>query len=360
MSDPTNHSLQDSLAAHRLLDANLNRAQEALRTLEDIARFRDLSSLQSSYKTLRHALAAATGPWNVAELLRARNAHADVGREFKTVSEGVRSQGFSSIALAAGQRVQQALRCLEEGAKFQYPSTAPSVENIRYQVYDLNASLQIALQRDTQFLRNARLYCLADCSLPLDDFKKRVRSLALGGADIVQVREKQKDAQEIIEYVQSAMDVVSDLEAKIVVNDRADICSLTSAYGLHVGQTDLSVQQARKIISTSAVVGLSTHDVAQVQEAVRLGADYIGCGPTFPSKTKSFESFSGLDFLRDVASIIDQSELPAFAIGGIDITNLDQVLTTGIQRVVVGSALWRSKSPETSTREIKSMLKPID
>lgn len=358
MSDFAESSNGDSLSAHRMLDANLNRAQEAMRTLEDIARFRDQAVLQSEYKRLRHVLAHATETWDVALLLRSRNATLDVGREVKTTAEADRSAGFSAISQAASQRVQQALRCLEEGAKYQYPSTAATIEQIRYQIYDLNATLILSLQRDTDFLKNAKLYALADCRLPLDEFASRIASISGAGVDIIQIREKSKDAQEILEYTQAAIQSVDASVTRIIVNDRADLCQLSGAYGLHVGQSDLSVSQSRRILSPQSIVGLSTHDIGQVQQAMKLGADYIGCGPTFPSQTKSFTEFSGLAFLRSVAQEIDQEQLPAFAIGGINQENVQQVLDTGIKRIVIGSAIWNAANPEEATTQLKSKLVP--
>lgn len=337
----------DNLAAHRMLDANLNRAMEALRTLEDIARFQDHSVIQQKYKLLRHQLQSAAALWDNALLLASRDAANDVGRETKTSSETSRTGGLVEIAQAASQRAQQALRCLEEVAKFVYPDSASRVESVRYQAYDLNAQLLLAQKRDLAFLQRARLYVLADCQLSLDAFSSRVSEVSRAGADIIQIRDKQRDARELIQYTEAAIKAVDSTKTRIVVNDRADVLQCSQAWGLHVGQSDLSLAQARPIVRPHCVVGVSTHDVAQVTEAIDSGADYIGCGPTFPSNTKSFESFPGLDFLRSVAKLLEDRDtmLPAFAIGGIDLANVESLLSTGIRRVAVSSAIWKADSP---------------
>ena len=352
----------ESLAAHRLLDANLNRAFEALRTLEDIARFQDQAAFQTQYKLLRHQLRAATQDWSHEQLYASRNAGDDVGRETKTISESSRTGGLLEISTAASQRIQQSLRCLEEVAKFLYPLNASPIEAVRYQVYDLNAQLLLSQKRDLAFLAQAQLYVLADCQLPLKAFVQKVSELSRAGVDLIQIRDKQRDAKELIAYTHAAVDAVDANQTRIVVNDRADILQCTTAFGLHVGQTDLSVVQSRSLIRPVCILGLSTHDIAQVREAIAAGVDYIGCGPTFQSNTKSFYSFAGLPFLREVAAFLldGGSSLPAFAIGGIDLTNLNRLLETGIRRVAVSKAIWGAEQPGLAAEAFSKILKHVE
>jgi thiamine-phosphate pyrophosphorylase len=348
----------DNLAAHRLLDANLNRAFEALRTLEDIARFQDQAAFQSKYKILRHQLRDATLIWSHEQLYNSRDANQDVGRETKTTSEASRTGGLSEIAEAASQRVQQSLRCLEETSKFAYPNSAAAIEVVRYQVYDINAQLLLSQKRDLEFLKQSRLYVLADCRLPLAQFVQQVQDISRAGVDLIQIRDKQTDAQELIRFTQSAIEAVDPAKTRIIVNDRADILRCTSAFGLHVGQTDLTVALSRSLIAPACVVGLSTHDVGQMKQAIAVGADYIGCGPTFASNTKDFSAFAGLPFLRDVAAFLDESNLtlPAFAIGGIDLSNLKSAIETGVQRVAVSKAIWGSERPGNAAEAFRRVL----
>ncbi len=348
----------ETLATHRLLDANLNRAFEALRTLEDVARFQDQAAFQAKFKALRHQLRAATQDWDHEQLYASRDAGHDVGRETKTAAESSRAGGLSEIAEAASQRSQQSLRCLEEGSKFLYPNSAAAIEVIRYQVYDLNAQLLLSQTRARIFLQNARLYVLANCQLPLDEFILRVRELSHAGTDLIQIRDKQLDAQELIRYTQGAVDAVDATQTRIIVNDRADVLQCTTAYGLHVGQSDLSVTQSRSLIRPSCVLGLSTHDMTQVRSAIELAVDCIGCGPTYASNTKGFSSFAGLAFLTEVAAFlkIASAGLPAFAIGGIELSNLKPVLDTGFQRVAVSKAIWSAERPGLAAKAFRQTL----
>lgn len=343
-------------ASLRILDANLNRSFEALRTLEDIARFSDFAILQHRYKELRHALRAAASNWDSAGMLASRHAESDVGKDFKLPTEAQRAAGLIDIAAAAAGRIQESLRSLEEMAKFASPASSPQIEAIRYQVYDLNAELLLTLKRDMAFLQASRLYVLADCGLELSEFVRRIEALSRGGVNLIQIRDKTAEPRCQIDYARAAMNAVDESRTRIIMNDRADLAVTAGVYGIHVGQTDLSVIDTRRLVPNPMVIGLSTHDVQQIEGAIECGADYIGCGPTFPSTTKSFEEFSGLDFLRLAAERLEGSGLPAFAIGGIQLANVTEVVRSGIRRVAVSQALWRSQYPEDDARRFVELL----
>jgi thiamine-phosphate pyrophosphorylase len=137
------------------------------------------------------------------------------------------------------------------------------------------------------------------------------------------------------------------------MNDRPDLAVLTDADGVHVGQEELSVRDARRIVGPSRLVGVSTHTLEQARQAVLDGADYIGVGPVFPSTTKNFTKLAGLDFVRQVAAEIT---LPAYAIGGITLENLDQVLECGARRVAVSGVICRADNPSEPATEIQRKL----
>jgi len=132
------------------------------------------------------------------------------------------------------------------------------------------------------------------------------------------------------------------------MNDRPDLAVLACADGVHVGQKELDVRDVRRIVGPNLLIGVSTHTIEQARQAVLDGANYIGCGPTFPSGTKYFDHFPGLDFLRQVAAEIS---LPAFAIGGITRENLADVLATGFTRVAVGGAMAMSSNPTLAVND---------
>src|SRR5262249_37597577 len=138
---------------------------------------------------------------------------------------------------------------------------------------------------------------------------------AAGGADVIQLREKTLADRELVERARNVRRWTRKAGVLFVVNDRPDVARLVEADGVHLGQDDMPVKDARRILGADALIGVSTHSIEQVRQAVLDGANYIGVGPTFPSATKVFEEFPGLDFVR---AVLAETTLPAFAIGGIN------------------------------------------
>jgi thiamine-phosphate pyrophosphorylase len=138
-----------------------------------------------------------------------------------------------------------------------------------------------------------------------------------------------------------------------IVNDRADVAAIVNADGVHVGQEDLSVKDARAIVGPRMLIGVSTHNIEQARAAVLDGADYLGAGPTFASRTKSFDEFAGLDYLQQVSA---ETQLPTFAIGGIAAENVGKVLDAGITRVAVGAAIVEAIDVGAAARELNEIL----
>ncbi len=139
-----------------------------------------------------------------------------------------------------------------------------------------------------------------------------------------------------------------------IVNDRPDLAVLADADGVHLGQDDLPVSAARRIVGSRALIGVSTHTIEQARQAVNDGADYLGVGPVFPSKTKEFEEFAGLDFVRQVAAEI---RIPWYPIGGISLENLAEVQAAGATRVAVSSAVCGADDPAAAARELAMRLR---
>jgi thiamine-phosphate pyrophosphorylase len=138
-----------------------------------------------------------------------------------------------------------------------------------------------------------------------------------------------------------------------IVNDRPDIARLAEADGVHLGQDDLPVKEARRILGPEAIIGVSTHDLGQVRRAVLEGASYLGVGPTFPSATKEFSELAGLEFVRQALA---ETSLPAFAIGGINRDTIGAVAAAGARRVAVSQAVCRADEPRQAAAELRAAL----
>ena len=346
-------------ATYRILDASANRAAEGLRCLEEFARFaQDDEPLTAELKRLRHDLASALASFDRSALLAARNTPGDVGTQLSTPAEYARSS-IQDVVTAATSRTQQALRCLEEYGKTLNPDTAASLERIRYRFYELAAGAELAVisaPRQDQ-LRRARLYVLIDAGPSDDDFAAKVRQLATAGADILQLRDRGQPDRQLYQRAKIGSAIAREHQMLFIVNDRADLAVAADADGVHVGQDELPAKAARQIVGRSRLVGVSTHSIGQAQEAVAAGADYIGCGPVFAGTTKQFDTYVGTEFLRQVCS---QIHLPAFAIGGVEMTNVPQVIAAGFRRIAVTGAVRNAADATAVIKTLQQQLRAGD
>lgn len=342
----------ESLAAARAVDANLNRAREALRVLDDYTRFAlNDAGLSRVLKDLRHRLAAASERLPPRTLLAARDTPGDVGTALTAGGEYIRHSP-ASVAQANLKRLQEALRSLEEFGKVLSADFAREVEGIRYETYTVEAAVVRRTGLSAPW-RDAKLYLLvtgARCAAALD---WTIAEAAAGGVDVVQLREKDLSDRELLERARKVRKWTRAAGVLFVVNDRPDIARLCEADGVHLGQDDLSVSAARRIVGPDVTVGVSTHDLEQVRRAVLDGADYLGVGPVFPSETKRFEHFPGLDFVREVTA---ETALPSFALGGITLANVGAVTAAGASRVAVSSAIATADDPRAIAQAIRSRL----
>ncbi|MCO6459074.1 MAG: thiamine phosphate synthase [Pirellulaceae bacterium] len=337
-------------AVWRIIDANANRASEGLRVAEEYARFvLDDAHLTGWCKQLRHDLQTVLAPWS-AELLLARDTMGDVGTRLTTAQEYQRST-LRDVAQANLNRVEQSLRCLEEYAKLLQAERAAQLESLRYRVYTL-AQMLHATDRGLTRLQATRLYVLLDGGSDQESFERLLAAI-LPSVDMIQLRDKRLDDRQLLERARAARSLTQAAGVLLVLNDRPDLALLAAADGVHLGQEDLPVRDVRRLVGTDLLLGVSTHTMQQARQAVVDGADYLGCGPTFPSRTKRFDQFPGLEFLRSVHLEI---RLPAFAIGGVEPDNVPQVLAAGLPRVAVSGCVQRAPDPASVARHLRQLL----
>jgi thiamine-phosphate pyrophosphorylase len=344
----------------RILDANANRAREALRVIEDYARFAlNDEVLCGSLKALRHDLAAATSSF-VDEAILHRNTPGDVGTETKTPAELTR-EDVGHVVIAAGKRLGEALRTIEEYLKTTDPGAASKVESIRYHFYDFERQIALTLRSAACLSRaqssggfaNVRLYVLiteSACKRPWLDVAEQAIA---GGADCLQLREKSLESGELLWRAKAFVALCKRHCVISIINDRPDIALLSDADGVHVGQTDLPAAEVRKLLGRGKIVGVSTHNLEQAKQAVRDGADYIGVGPFFRSPTKPRDFVAGPAYAKQVA---EQIKIPAVAIAGITEQNVDEVLAIGIKAVAVTAAVAGSDDPQVAAARLKQRL----
>jgi thiamine-phosphate pyrophosphorylase len=344
----------DLIDAARVLDANANRAREALRVIEDHCRFiLDDALLSGELKHLRHDLTTALtnlGPEPTIGLA-ARETLRDVGTDIATEREEHR---YSSreVLLANWKRLQEALRSLEEFGKLHSPDLGRALQSVRYRSYTLEKALLVGSDARER-LAHAHLYVLltgARCARTLD---WTIQEAAAGGADVFQLREKEMDDRRLLERARQVRQWTRKAGVLFILNDRPDLARLAEADGVHLGQDDLPVKEARRILGPNALIGVSSHNLEQLRQAVLDGANYVGLGPTFPSGTKEFETLAGLEFVRQASGM---TSVPAFVIGGINAENLDSVLASGGRRVAVSQAVCMVDEPRSAAADLRRRL----
>jgi thiamine-phosphate pyrophosphorylase len=335
----------------RLIDANANRAREALRVLEDYVRFvLGDSPLTDSLKSLRHDLSAALAPVLQDALLH-RDTVGDVGTSITTPAEYHRHD-LPHVITANAKRLGEALRSLEEYLKIDHPASAQQLEQVRYRAYSAEQQLQLTLRPHHARLDSARLYVLITESACRRPWQEVARSAIAGGADILQFREKDLDGAEFLRRARWLTDLCRERGVLSIINDRLDIALLADADGVHLGQGDLPAAQARKVLGHGKLLGVSTHAPEHAHRARLDSADYIGAGPVFKSPTKPRDIEPGLPYLESLRGF----PLPAFAIAGITRNNLPSVIQTGCNRVAVTSAVTASDDPEEACRRLRQIL----
>jgi thiamine-phosphate pyrophosphorylase len=340
-------------SAWRIIDAALNRAGEGLRVVEDFVRFvADDAFLTGQVKELRHELAAVAGMLKASDRHAARETLTDVGTNVSTRSEKHRGDTWD-VCAASLKRTEQSLRSLEEYGKLVDADFAGRCESLRYRLYTLEKAIDIG-RMSHERLAGVRLCVLLDGRESSLEFEHVVAALVGAGVGMIQLRDKHLDDRELVELGRLLQQLTRGTATLAIINDRADIAAAVQADGVHLGQEDLTVKDARTVVGTRSIIGVSTHNIEQARKAVVDGANYLGAGPTFPSQTKGFETFAGLEFLREIA---DEIRLPTFAVGGIDSGNLPEVLSAGIQRVAMGSAVTAAADAGSAALELLCMLK---
>lgn len=335
------------MSQSRLIDAVLNRACEGMRTLEDIARFvHDDAETSDSLKTLRHEVRdLAATHWSRDDMIRSRDVGGDVGADLTTSSEGLRS-GLANIAAAATSRAAEALRSLEEFAKLESSSVAAKLEASRYQLYEWGAAVERRLSAGAPQWRLCLLLTESACRLPWEDV---LRAAIQGGVECVQLREKQMDAAQLLQRAKEVVSLCRPHNIPVIINDRLDIAIASGADGVHLGQDDLPIAEARHQSGHGFFIGQSTHGVAEAIKAVDAGADYVGIGSVFPTMTKPSRIPGGVSLLSETLPLL--GEIPHLAIGGIDSNNAAEIAAAGGRGIAVGNAICTSVDPASTVRE---------
>jgi len=210
-------------------------------------------------------------------------------------------------------------------------------------------------------LADARLYLCTDARRARGDLAEFADAALAGGVDIIQLRDKGSDgpleARDELAALETLAEACARHNALLAVNDRADVALAAGADVLHLGQDDLPVEWARRIVGDDVVIGRSAHSSDETATAAgEAGVDYFCAGPCWPTPTKPGRPAPGLDLVRTVAG--REPDRPWFAIGGIDHTRLDEVLDAGARRIVVVRVITEADDPQAAARALADRLRP--
>ena len=336
----------------RIVDVNVNRAREALRVVEDYARFvLDDAGSAAAAKQCRHDLRAVIEATGADALLAARDIINDVGRDAKTARE-LQRDTTADVVRAAFGRLSEAARVLGEYGKLVSESAAAAAEKLRYRAYELEQRILLRGMRRRRF-RDVRLYVLiteALCRRPwLDTAAAAIR----GGAGCVQLREKQLGDGEFLRRARQLRELTEAHGVLLAVNDRPDIARLARADIVHVGQDDLSVRDARRIAGADLLIGKSTHTLPQCEAALADEPDYLAVGPMFQSETKPQPHIAGPETL---AAARQMTDLPLVAIGGVTAESAPQLIAAGASCVAVCAGVITAEDVEAAARVLRSAI----
>ena len=182
----------------------------------------------------------------------------------------------------------------------------------------------------------------------LDVAKKVIR----GGADIIQLRDKKSPTDEAIETASAIKAIAKKYGVPFVINDRIDVALAVNADGLHIGQGDINIGLAKKIMGKGSILGVSAGNIKQARFAKDAGADYLGAGPIFKTPVKKHKWPRGLKLLEDMRPL----DIPVFAIGGINLNNIKRLIKKGFKNVAVIRVICNSENPFLSTKRLKEAL----
>jgi thiamine-phosphate pyrophosphorylase len=346
----------------RMIDANGNRAREALRVLEDYARFAlNDSQLSGELKAIRHELASLLNTPALASAVLFRDTGGDVGTTNKMEAE-LHRESLAGVVIAAGKRLSESLRVLEECCKTVSVEAGQRIEKMRYRGYVIEQTLaRIAGNAEARkrFIRSC-LYVLiseslCDSSNTWEQTLDAVLQASAGkpGRVCIQLREKNLADGELLSRARILVEKCRKHGAISIVNDRPDIALLADADGIHVGQSDLPCAEARKLLGPNRIIGVSTEYLAQAQQALRDGATYVAVGPMFATTTKEKKRIAGPAYAAEARGAFPR-EIPLVAIGGITLQNVAEVSNAGC--VAVCSAIISQPDPAKVTSEFLARL----
>ncbi|HON39561.1 MAG: thiamine phosphate synthase [Desulfomonilia bacterium] len=325
----------------RLIDANLNRVTEGLRVVEDVFRYvRNDAPMQQRLKRMRHRISAQADP---APLVSSRDAAGDVGFAAKGSLENRRSS-IRDVIRSNMKRAQEGLRVLEELMKIDSPDRAALMKELRYECYQLERDMERAYRP----VLGPGLYLIL--TQPRAGYEALARMAVAEKIPAIQLRCKNESSEAFLMTARALRDITAGTDTLLIINDRVDIAMISGADGIHLGQDDIPPREARELAGEKMLIGLSTHNLEQVERAQDEPVDYIGFGPVFPPFSKTDpDPVTGVEALGRAVAL---SGLPVAAIGGITRARLEDLAGIPCHNVACIHAVANAPDPAQEMRAI--------
>jgi len=341
-------------AVYRIIDANFNRSREAIRVIEEFCRFAlNSGPLTERAKQIRHELSSVIGRLNAGRLISSRDTLGDVGVG-KTVDEQLVRGELRDCFTAGCKRLTEALRVLAEMTQTQDRSVAETIEKLRYAAYTLEKDIALFSDACVKF-KHVKLYIIITSNLPGDIIALACKCAA-GGADCIQLRAKGIEDDKLFAVAVEFVRVCKDADVLSVINDRVDVAVAAGADGVHLGQNDLPIEQARKLQLAPLIIGKSTHSPRQLRAACEERPTYAALGPVFATETKPTAEAVGLDYVRQATEILADTGICNVAIGGLTLDNVEDVLRAGAKAIAVCAVVTKASDPTAVCRALKGKI----
>ena len=298
----------------QIIDANLDRAREGLRVMEDWARFGlSRKDLVIKIKDFRQIL----GKNHLNFYKESRNYIDDKCRGIAHSAQKERKTPESLIS-SNSARVQEALRVIEEFSRNHNLELSKIASEMRYEIYNLEIELLDAnnLKRFESIINQNNLYALSNSKVKLLEV---LEAILLGGVRIIQHRFTEGSDKEHLKEAIEIKKLCKKYNSLFIVNDRIDIALASNADGIHLGQSDLDIKTARKLLGGSKIIGISANNQIDINNAIKNDCNYLGIGPVFKTETKKNKEPLGIEKIKDLTRGLT---IPWFAIGGINTENI--------------------------------------
>lgn len=345
----------------RLLDANINRAAEGIRVLEDISRFcYNNMNMSEKLKKIRHSIRKNNN--NICrQIIEARDIRSDIGPALSSKLNIDGKQNLGQLAEANFKRTEEALRCCEEALKvLGMDGLSRKYEALRFEIYSIEKEFhQKLFAEKRKFKLNTNLYCITseEHSKGRDNIEV-VERMIDAGIKVIQYRDKNKSMLEKYRQCVKIREMTLQAGVTFIINDHADLAKSVCADGVHLGQDDLPVDEVRKVVGTQIILGVSTHSPEQALKAVEDGADYIGVGPLLRTFTKKGVCDPvGLEYLDFV---LENIHIPHVAIGGIKLHNIGEVRKRGAKCIALVTEIVSADDINGMIGKIKSEMERVD